>query len=90
MATEGKRHSKREGAESTRARPGDVSLQRSPVAATSATEDALENLRGYLLFLERMDAKYGHGPTPQDRERRVRRAVDAAFTGDVDSASGGR
>lgn len=52
--------------------------------------EAVENLRAYILFLERMDEKYRPERRIRiSRERRARRAVDAAFANGVDSSAGG-
>lgn len=52
----------------------------------SPDRSAVESLRGYLGFLEEMHAKYGSDQQLEsDREQRARRAVEAAFSEDVES-----
>jgi len=65
-------------------------LSHQPVAPGTIDRETIENLRGYILFLEEMDAKY----RPEEsltahREQRVHRAIDAAFPEEVQSPSEG-
>lgn len=65
-------------------------LRSQSIDSTAIHCEAVENLRGYVLFLEEMDAKY----RPEEsltahREQRVHRAIDAAFPEEVQSPSEG-
>jgi len=61
-----------------------------PRANNLLDQEAVENLRAYVLFLEGMDAKYRPARhVRSDRERRARRTVDAAFAAGIDSSTEG-
>ena len=63
-----------------------MSRQAIPVTGDPVGQEALENLRAYILFLEGMDAKYLSNQSVEGaQDRRVRRTIEAAFSDDVES-----
>ena len=54
----------------------------------SIIQEAVETLRGYILFLEGMEAKYRAGRNIRDlRKLRARRVIGTAFDDSVESPS---
>ena len=69
----------------------DGSRRMRSAANGGSNQRAVENLRAYIGFLEGMDMKYEPELAAQGRrEQRARRAIEAAFSDDVESHKGDR
>jgi len=88
--TSGNEECRVSGASSVGVCCGKEGLSSQSIDSTAIHCEAVENLRGYVLFLEEMDAKYlPEGPLTALREQRARRAIDAAFPEMLQSGSEG-